>query len=86
VILEQGSDERGIPWFLDLYLDVILTRSGQLILKDVQELESAFKTSEVTKSQFDFAHQTASSLMGRIQFGSFDLLSLAIQHERNLEF
>jgi uncharacterized protein len=62
VILEQGLDERGIPWFSDLYLDVIVTRSGQVMLKDVHELEVAFLTREITKAEFDFAHITASSL------------------------
>jgi uncharacterized protein len=86
VILEQGLDDRGIPWFLDLYLDVIVTRSGQLILKDTHELESALETSEITKAQFDFAHVTALSLINRIEFGSFGLLELAIHHYSNLEF
>jgi uncharacterized protein len=86
VILEQGLDERGIPWYLDLYLDVIVTRSGQLILKDAHELEVALETSEITKTQFDFAHQTASSLINRIEFGNFGLLELAVQHRKILEF
>jgi uncharacterized protein len=86
VIFEQGLDKRGIPWFLDLYLDVILTRSGQLILKDVRELEVALETREITKTQFDFAQLTASSLINRIEFGSFGLLELAVQHRQHLEF
>jgi uncharacterized protein len=86
VILEQGLDERGIPWFLDLYLDVILTRSGQLILKDTHELEVALETSEITKAQFDFAHVTASSLINRIAFGSFGLLEFTVENHQNLEF
>ncbi len=86
VILEQGLDERGIPWFLDLYLDVIVTRSGQVILKDVLELEVALETRAITKAQFDFAHITASNLINQISFGSFGLLSLAIQHQQNFEF
>jgi uncharacterized protein len=86
VIFEQGLDERGIPWFLDLYLDVIVTRSGQLILKDTHELEVAFETSEITKAQFDLAQVTASNLINRIQFGSFGLLELAVHHHSKLEF
>jgi uncharacterized protein len=86
VILEQGLDERRIPWYLDLYLDVIVTCSGQVMLKDVHELENAFETREITKAQFDFAHVTASSLISRIQFGNFGFLELAVQHHKHLEF
>ena len=85
-ILKQDLDARGIPWFLDLYLDVIVTRSGQLILKNVHELELALEAREITKVQYDFAQVIASSLMNRIQFGGFGLLELAVSHYQNLEF
>ncbi len=86
VTLEQGLNEEGVPWLLDLYLDVILTRSGQLILKDVHELELALKSREITKTQYDFAHITALSLMNRIYCGGLKVLELAVQHNQNLDF
>jgi uncharacterized protein len=54
----RGLDERGIPWYDDLYLDIAILPSGEARLLDDEELEQALrqgKCSDLT-SALDWRH------------------------------
>lgn len=48
-------DEDGVLAFMDLYLDVMLTTSGDLVVDDENELEAAYQSGELTKEQYESA-------------------------------
>jgi len=43
------------PWMDDLYLDLIVLPTGKIIEKDIDELEFALKTKEISISDFELA-------------------------------
>lgn len=59
--------EDGVPYEDDLYLDVVLTPSGETILLDEDELKEAYERMEMTKEEFDEAYELANDLIKRIQ-------------------
>ena len=38
MIAEQGSDADGVPYFLDLYLDLVVYPNGEIKVDDMDEL------------------------------------------------
>lgn len=62
IIAEQGVDTDGIPYFLDLYLDVIVYPDGMILLDDEDELEEAFSLGDISQSQYDLAIRTSYEL------------------------
>lgn len=55
VIDEVQIDKDGVVAFIDKYLDVMFTPSGDIIIDDRDELETAFQSGELTKEQYEKA-------------------------------
>jgi len=55
VIEETGIDEDGILYYIDKYLDVILTPQGDVIVQDRDELDAAYASGELSDSQYEEA-------------------------------
>ncbi len=47
--------EDNIPYMEDLYLDIVITKLGEIIILDKDELEDAFKSKEITEKQYNLA-------------------------------
>lgn len=62
MIASQGIDEEGVPYFDDLYLDLIVRPNGEVIEDDRDELEEAFKQRDITRQQFELASRTGRAL------------------------
>lgn len=62
IIASQGVDAEGIPYFDDLYLDLIVHPSGEIIEDDRDELEEALKQGNITQEQFELADRTGREL------------------------
>jgi predicted RNA-binding protein associated with RNAse of E/G family len=77
-------DERGVPWYEDLYLDIVVSPSGETLLLDVDELDEALRRQEITRGQYDFAWRQASSLLDALEFDLFALLWLSDAHHEQL--
>jgi uncharacterized protein len=67
-------NETGIPYYDDLYLDVVVLPSGEIILLDEDELGDALKNNEITKEEYDLAHYEAEKLIDSIKNGNSNLL------------
>lgn len=76
----QGVTDRGVPWFDDLYLDVVILPEGKLYLLDAEELEDALGRGLITKDDFDMAWAEANKLMDLYKRDEFQLLELAGKH------
>ena len=62
MIAAQGIDVDGIPYFDDLYLDLIVFPNGEIKVDDMDELEDALHQGDITQEQFDLAINTANDL------------------------
>ena len=62
---EIGKDNE-IPYEDDMYLDVVVTPSGEVILLDEDELKEAFDKKEMTKDEYDEAYKIANELMKKL--------------------
>jgi predicted RNA-binding protein associated with RNAse of E/G family len=80
VVEGMGVDERGVPWYADLYLDIVIAAGGETLLLDVDELDEALRQGEVTQSQYDFAWREASILLDALEEDLFPLLWLSEAH------
>lgn len=76
----QGVTDRGVPWFDDLYLDVVILPSGQLYLLDEEELEDALQRGFITQEDYDMAWSEANQLIDLYKAGNFPLLQLSDKH------
>lgn len=84
VVGRTGVDERGVPWYEDLYLDIVISPEGETLLLDVDELDEALRQGEVTQSQYDFAWREASTLLDALEADLFPLLWLSEAHREQL--
>lgn len=62
MIAEQGMDADGIPYFHDLYLDLVVYPDGTVMVDDMDELEEALLSKDITQEQFDLAISTSNKL------------------------
>lgn len=62
MIAGQGVGADGIPYFDDLYLDLVVYPDGEIMVDDMDELEEALRQSDITQAQFDLAVTTADNL------------------------
>lgn len=64
--------EDNIPYYDDLYLDVIYSpnQNGIIELEDKNELLDALENGKITKEQYDLANKTCSSLIEEIKKNS----------------
>lgn len=62
MIAEQETDLEGVPYFDDLYLDLVIYPDGTVVVDDMDELEEALILGDITQEQFDLAISTCSKL------------------------
>lgn len=62
MIAEQGIDADGIPYFDDLYLDLVVYPDGTIKVDDMDELEEALSLKDITQEQFSLAISTSNKL------------------------
>lgn len=76
----HGVDERGMPWFDDLYLDVVVAPHGTVALLDAEELESARRQGLVSLEDYNLAWREARHLLAAIAESGLPALTLAPAH------
>ncbi|MDN4607871.1 DUF402 domain-containing protein [Sporosarcina highlanderae] len=77
---QNGYCETNGPWMDDLFLDLIVLPTGELIEKDEDELEDALNKEIITKHDYDQAWLENRKLKTLIEDRRFDLLELANVH------
>lgn len=65
---------QGIPYYDDLYLDVVVLPSGEILLLDEDELTDALKSNEISKEEYDLAYNEAEKLINDIKNDKNSLL------------
>lgn len=66
-IARKIGKDNGVPYEDDMYLDVVVTPKGDIILLDEDELKEAFDKKEMTKEEFDGAYKIANDLMEKLK-------------------
>lgn len=59
--------ENNVPYEDDLYLDVVVTPTGEIILLDEDELKAAFDKFEVNQEDYNMAYNEANQLMKKLE-------------------
>lgn len=54
-----------IPYIIDLYLDVVLTKKNDVIFLDEDELEEAFKLLDIKQKDYELAKKTADKIVNK---------------------
>lgn len=62
MIAAQGVDADGVPYFDDLYLDLVIYADGTVVVDDMDELEDALASGDITNEQFELAIGTCERL------------------------
>lgn len=60
---QNGIDEKGIPFFDDLYLDVVVLPTSDILLLDEDELKEALDRNDITSEDYELAYKEAEILM-----------------------
>jgi uncharacterized protein len=76
IVLEHGLDERGVPYFDDLYLDVVVGPDGHFEVQDADELENALNAGIISQAQFDLAWLETNRLVALLESGELNLRDL----------
>lgn len=84
IIGSMGLDARGIPWYEDLYLDIVISPTGEILLLDVDELDEALRQGMISAGEYDLAWSEASRLLTILEADPFPLLSLSEAHLEQL--
>ncbi|WP_282137413.1 DUF402 domain-containing protein [Rossellomorea aquimaris] len=83
-ICYKNSIEKGIPYMEDLYLDIIVLPTGEVIEKDADELEDAYLSGVIDKHHYNLANSEYKRLINLISSGEFELMKLAEEHKELL--
>ncbi|MGN8842967.1 DUF402 domain-containing protein [Niallia sp. HCP3S3_B10] len=84
ICLEHGT-ENNVPWMDDLFLDIVVLPSKEVLLLDEEELEDAYRNRTISKEQYDLAWKEASDILEQLKEDQFRLLALAEQQKKELE-
>jgi len=79
----QISDS-GVPFFEDLYLDIVVLPSGSIILLDEDELSHAFKIGVISKEEYSDANKQAELLIKDIENETNGLLQFSKEYYQNI--
>jgi predicted RNA-binding protein associated with RNAse of E/G family len=63
----HGMNENGIPWFDDLYLDVVLLPSGYVQVLDEEEIDLAVRNGTISNQEYDLAYKTVFKITENVQ-------------------
>lgn len=78
--LEHGVNDKGIPWFLDLYLDIVILPDKGIFILDDNELMEAFNNENITEKELILAHQTSEEIIDKYKKGEFEELEICEKH------
>lgn len=79
MIAGQGVDGEGVPWFNDLYLDLIVNPDGTMAVDDRDELDEALRLGDITGAQHQQALDTCAMLQKGLEGGVAPLQALTEQ-------
>jgi uncharacterized protein len=83
-ICYKNSVEDNIPYLDDLYLDLVLLSTGELIVKDTEELVEALENGRIDKPLYDLAWNEFNYLKRLVSEDNFELIKISRLHKDSL--
>ncbi len=80
-ITTHNGVEHGVPYMEDLFLDLIVFPSGEIIKKDIDEMEEVFKSGMINQAQYELAFNTFHRIYEEIVEGNFRYFALSEKHK-----
>ncbi|WP_052807173.1 DUF402 domain-containing protein [Risungbinella massiliensis] len=77
IVHSHGQDPDGVPWYLDLYLDIVMLPTGEYRLVDEDELQEAWQQKMVTSEQVKMAYDEAKRLIKNLSSRQKDWITWA---------
>lgn len=84
ICLRTGIGENNIPWLDDLFLDLVVSPTMEIEVKDADELLNARDCGDISSAEFDLAWQVANRLIEQISKNQFGLLAMSNIHRQML--
>ncbi|WP_318653409.1 DUF402 domain-containing protein [Paenibacillus rhizovicinus] len=84
ICYRNGISAENVPWMDDLFVDIVVLPSGEVVHKDADELEDALASGMIDRSLYLLAKAEEERLHALIENGSFQLLGLAAAHRERL--
>lgn len=66
IVKNIGIDSEGIPYYDDLYLDVVVVPNGEIFLLDLDELEEAYRKKQVDKEDYILAKEEVELILDTV--------------------
>lgn len=80
VCRKNGYCSMNGPWMDDLFLDLIVLPTGEIIEKDIDELEAALNSQNITEDEFALAWAEFDRIKTMVAENRFELLELTKEH------
>jgi uncharacterized protein len=84
ICLRTGISENHVPWLDDLYLDLVVSPTLEIEVKDADELLNARESGDISIAEFDLAWREAHRLIDQISKNQLGLLALSNVRRRML--
>ncbi|WP_194543262.1 DUF402 domain-containing protein [Paenibacillus sp. JZ16] len=76
----NGVSDEGIPYWDDLYLDVIVLPDGSLFIQDEDELEEALRQGHIEFQDYKLAKETAAKIILEVSSGENKVINNSMRH------
>ena len=83
-ICNEIGIEHNIPWWDDLFLDIIILPTGEIVQLDEDELEEALIKGWIDQSMYNLAWTQANEITTSIMEKSFEILNYSKVHKQLL--
>ncbi|MEK4978171.1 DUF402 domain-containing protein [Bacillus sp. FSL K6-6540] len=75
-----GISDQGVPFWDDLYLDVIVFPNGNLYIKDEDELEEALNSNDIELEDYNLAKSNMNDLIKEIESMENKIIKNGLEH------
>ncbi|WP_404460643.1 DUF402 domain-containing protein [Sutcliffiella horikoshii] len=79
-ITNENGVKDNVPYTDDLFLDIIVLSTGEIIQKDADELEEALTSGTINQAQYQLAWKVANKINKQIENNDFQLMGQATSH------
>ncbi|WP_017185124.1 DUF402 domain-containing protein [Alkalibacillus haloalkaliphilus] len=80
----RNGIENAVPYYDDLFLDIVVLPNGQVFLLDEDELQDAFAHGMIDEDLYNLAYREANRLLWMIELDQFKLLNYIELHKEEL--
>lgn len=77
IVHSHGQDSDGVPWYLDLYLDIVMLPTGEYCLVDENELQEAWEQKVISSVQVKMAYDETNRLKENLSSRQKDWITWA---------